>query len=44
MKGIEELVADKGYHSGAVLERVKSDKVRSYNPEKHRRPYAIWVN
>ena len=32
--GIEELVADKGYHSGAVVERVKSHEVRSYIPEK----------
>jgi len=35
--GIEELVADKGYHSGAVVERVKSYEVRSYIPEKLQR-------
>jgi NADPH:quinone reductase-like Zn-dependent oxidoreductase len=29
--GAEVVVADKGYHSGAVLERVKSDKVRTTN-------------
>src|ERR1035438_6511377 len=28
VEGIEELVTDKGYHSGAVLERVKSYEVR----------------
>jgi transposase len=32
--GIEEMVADKGYYSGAVLERVKSYEVRTYIPEK----------
>ena len=31
--GIEEVVADKGYHSGAVVERMKSYQVRSYIPE-----------
>src|SRR5271165_695186 len=30
--GIEEMVADKGYHSGALLERVKANQVRSYIP------------
>ena len=35
--GIEELVTDKGYHSGAVVKRVKSYEVRSYIPEKNRR-------
>src|SRR5580658_6155153 len=34
LQGIEELVTDKGYHSGAVVERVKSYEVRSYIPEK----------
>jgi hypothetical protein len=34
LQGIEELVTDKGYHSGAVLQRVKSYEVRSYIPEK----------
>ena len=29
VNGIEELVTDKGYHSGAVLEQVKSYQVRS---------------
>jgi transposase len=34
LKGIEELVTDKGYHSGAVVKRIKSYEVRSYMPEK----------
>ena len=32
--GIEEAVADKGYHSGAVMKRMKGYLVRSYFPEK----------
>ena len=44
VNGIEELVTDKGYHSGAVVERVKSYEVRSYIPEKQAkglpRPYS----
>ena len=31
--GIEEVVADKGYHSGAVVERIQSYELRSYIPE-----------
>jgi transposase len=31
--GIEEVVADKGYHSGAVVERAKSYQVRTYISE-----------
>src|SRR5262250_2802006 len=42
VKGIEEVVADKGYHSGAVLERVKGDKVRSYIPEKQQKGRRKW--
>ncbi len=34
VNGIEELVTDKGYHSGAVVRRVKSYEVRGYIPEK----------
>ena len=34
VEGIEELVADKGYHSGALLERVKGNQVRTYIPER----------
>ena len=40
--GIEELVADKGYHSGAVVERVKSYEVRSYIPEKQQAGRRNW--
>src|SRR6516162_4253513 len=42
VNGIEEVVADKGYHSGAVLERVKSYKVRSYIPEKQQKGRRKW--
>ena len=42
VNGIEELVADKGYHSGAVVERVKSYEVRSYIPEKQHRGRRNW--
>jgi transposase len=31
LQGIEEVVADKGYHSGAVLVKLKSAEVRTYN-------------
>src|SRR6202011_4442363 len=40
--GIEELVTDKGYHSGAVVERVKSYEVRSYIPEKQQTGRRNW--
>jgi transposase len=33
VSGIEEVVMDKGYHSGAVVKRVKSYEIRSYIPE-----------
>src|SRR6516165_3469458 len=42
VNGIEEVVADKGYHSGAVVERVKSYKVRSYIPEKQQKGRRKW--
>jgi transposase len=42
VKGIEELVADKGYHSGAVVKRVKSYEVRSYISEKQQRGRRNW--
>src|SRR5271170_2428295 len=42
VNGIEELVADKGYHSGAVLQRVKSYEVRSYIPEKQQKGRRNW--
>jgi len=34
--GVEEVVADKGYHSGAVLTEVHRQEVRSYIPEPER--------
>ncbi len=40
--GIEEVVADKGYHSGAVVQRVKSYEVRSYIPEKKQKGRRRW--
>ena len=42
VNGIEELVADKGYLSGAVLKRVKSYGVRSYIPEKWQKGKRHW--
>src|SRR6266436_1641292 len=42
LKGIEELVTDKGYHSGAVVKRVKSYEVRSYIPEKKQKGRRDW--
>ena len=42
IEGIEELVADKGYHSGAVLERVKRNQVRSYIPERQQKERRNW--
>src|SRR5664279_1400702 len=42
VNGIEELVTDKGYHSGAVVERVKSYEVRSYIPEKQQKGLRNW--
>lgn len=35
-RGVEEVVADKGYHSGAVLQDVHEQDVRSYIPEPER--------
>jgi transposase len=40
--GIEELVADKGYHSGAVVQRMKGYDVRSYIPEKRQKGRRNW--
>jgi transposase len=42
LNGIEELVTDKGYHSGAVLQRVKSYEVCSYIPEKQQKGRRNW--
>ena len=35
--GVEELVADKGYHSGEVLKTLHGQGVRSYLPEPQRK-------
>src|SRR5580692_1295187 len=40
--GIEEVVADKGYHSGAVMQRMKGYGVRSYIPEKKQTGQRHW--
>jgi transposase len=42
LNGIEELVTDKGYHSGAVVQRMKSYEVRSYIPEKKQTGRRDW--
>jgi len=42
VNGIEELVTDKGYHSGEVVERVKNYEVRSYLPEKRPKGRRHW--
>jgi transposase len=34
--GVEEVVADKGYHSGSVLQEVHDQEIRSYIPEPER--------
>ena len=41
--GIEEAVTDKGYHSGAVVERMKAYGVRSYIPEKKQTGRRNWA-
>ena len=43
MNGIEELAADKGYMSAAVLKRVKSYGVRSDIPEKLQKDKRRWA-
>ena len=40
--GVEELVADKGYHSGAVLEQVKALEVSTYIPERKQAGKRNW--
>jgi transposase len=42
INGIEELVTDKGYHSGAVVKRIKSYQMRSYIPEKTTKGRRHW--
>jgi transposase len=42
VQGVEELIADRGYHSGAVLERMKGYEVRPYIPEKKQKGRRHW--
>ena len=42
IEGIEELVADKGYHSGAVVEWVGENEVTSYIPERKQAGKRNW--
>jgi transposase len=44
VNGIEELVTDKGYHSGALVQRVKSYDVRSYPSEKQQKGKRNWAS
>ena len=41
--GVEELVADKGYHSGPVLEETKAAGVRTYIPERQQMGQRHWA-
>jgi transposase len=41
--GIEEVVADKGYHSGPTLQEMKAAAVRTYIPEKKQAGNRHWV-
>ena len=41
--GIEEVVADKGYHSGPGLQEMRGDGVRTYIPEKKQTGKRHWV-
>ena len=41
--GVEEVVADKGYHSGAVLQEIQAAGARTYIPEKKQSGKRHWV-
>ena len=41
--GVEEVVADKGYHSGPVLQEMQAAGVRTYIPEKKQAGKRHWV-
>ena len=41
--GIEEVVGDKGYHSGPALARMKASGVRTYIPEKKQTGKRHWI-
>jgi len=43
LDGVEEVVADKGYHSGPVLQEMKAAGVRTYIPEKKQVGKRHWV-
>jgi transposase len=42
VEGIEEVVTDKGYHSGEVVKRLESYEVKSYIPEKQQSGNRYW--
>jgi transposase len=42
--GIEEVVADKGYHSGPVLQQMQAAEVRTYISEKRQAGKRHWVD
>ena len=42
LQGIEEVIADRGYHSGAVLVGMKEAEVRTYIPEKKQQGQRHW--
>jgi transposase len=42
VEGIEEVVTDKGYHSGGVVKRLESYEVKSYIPEKQQSGNRHW--
>src|SRR6266852_6249062 len=42
LQGIEEVVTDKGYHSGTVLVEMKGAEVRTYIPEKKPKGHRHW--
>src|SRR5712672_3131043 len=43
LEGIEEVVGDKGYHSGAALVRMKESGVRTYIPAKRQAGKRHWI-
>ena len=43
LKGIEEVVADKGYHSGSTLVSMKAVSLRTYIPEKKQAGKRHWI-
>src|SRR6266851_4138708 len=42
LQGIEEVVTDKGYHSGEVLVKMQGAAVRTYIPEKKQKDQRHW--